>query len=245
MSDTPVLRITALRKQFGSFTAVRDISFSVAAGEVLGLLGPNGAGKTTTLRVLAGLMSPTLGSVHIAGIDVHQRPLEARRALGFLTASTGLYDRLTGRELMTTFARLNGLEGERLQARVAQTIEELQLSAFVDKRCGTLSSGQKQRIGIARAIVHDPLLYVLDEPTATLDPVASVDILNLVQRAKRAGRAVVYCTHRMEEAQYLCSRLVFMNGGSIVAEGSPDTLLQQSGRSSLTDAFLHYAGALA
>ncbi len=244
MSATEVLRITSLRKQFAGFTAVRDVSLHVQAGEVVGLLGPNGAGKTTTLRVLAGLMAPTAGSVTIAGIDVHQQPRLARRHLGFLTASTGLYERLTGRDILRTFGQLHGLAEGLLGQRIDQVIRELQLEAFVDQRCGTLSSGQKQRVSIARAIVHDPQLYVLDEPTATLDPVASLDILQLVKRAREAGRSVLYCTHRMEEAQYLCSRLIFMNAGAIVAEGAPSALLQQSGRSSMTEAFLHFAGAL-
>ncbi len=237
-----VIEVEGIVRDFGPTRAVDDVSFSVEAGEVVGLLGPNGAGKTTTLRVLAGLLRPAAGATRISGVDMQTSPLEARRQLGFLTASTGLYDRLTGREMLQTFGRLQRLDEPTLAARIAELSEELELGPFLDKRCGALSSGQKQRVNIARAVVHDPHAYVLDEPTATLDPVASRDILHLVQRAKARNKAVLFSTHRMEEAEYLCSRLLFMRGGKIVARGSSAELLAQSGQQKLTDAFLHFAG---
>lgn len=240
----PVIEVDSIVRDFGAARAVDDVSFDVSAGEVVGLLGPNGAGKTTTLRVLAGLLTPQSGSARIAGHDLKTAPLEARKHLGFLTASTGLYERLTGREVLSVFGRLQGLSEAALKVRIDAVRDELELAAFLDKRCGALSSGQKQRISIARAVVHDPAAYVLDEPTATLDPVASRDILELVQRAKARGKAVLFSTHRMEEAQYLCTRLIFMRGGKIVARGTASDLLEQSGKSELTDAFLHFAGAL-
>lgn len=239
----PVIEVDSIVRDFGAARAVDGVSFEVGAGEVVGLLGPNGAGKTTTLRVLAGLLTPLSGRARIAGFDLSKAPLDARRNLGFLTASTGLYERLTGRELLRTFGRLQGLDDATLSRRIDEVAAELELTSFLDKRCGALSSGQKQRISIARAVVHDPLAYVLDEPTATLDPVASRDILSLVQRAKARGKAVLFSTHRMEEAQYLCTRLVFMRAGKVVARGTADDLLAQSGKASLTDAFLHFAGA--
>jgi sodium transport system ATP-binding protein len=185
------------------------------------------------------------GTARISGHDIQTSPLDARRQLGFLTASTGLYDRLTGRETIETFGRLQRLDEQTLAARVKALADELELGAFLDKRCGALSSGQKQRINIARAVVHDPLAYVLDEPTATLDPLASRDILELVQRAKTRNKAVLFSTHRMEEAEYLCDRLLFMRSGKIVARGTSAELLRQSGKQRLTDAFLHFAGAAA
>jgi sodium transport system ATP-binding protein len=237
-----VIEVDHIVRDFGSNRAVDDASFSVEAGEVVGLLGPNGAGKTTTLRVLAGLLRPGAGATRIGGHDMQTHPLEARRQLGFLTASTGLYDRLTGREMLQTFGRLQRLDEAALAARITTLEDELELGAFLDKRCGTMSSGQKQRINIARAVVHDPSAYVLDEPTATLDPLASRDILELVQRAKARNKAVLFSTHRMEEAEYLCDRLLFMRGGKIVARGTSAELLAQSGKEKLTDAFLHFAG---
>jgi len=237
-----VIEVHEIVRDFGAVRAVDGVSFEVAAGEVVGLLGPNGAGKTTTLRVLAGLLTPTKGRAALAGIDVHQRPLEARRHLGFLTASTGLYERLTGREVLTTFGRLQGLDDATLARRVDEVTRELELGPFLDRRCGQLSSGQKQRISIGRAVVHDPPAYVLDEPTATLDPLASRDILDLVQRAKARGKAVLFSTHRMEEAEHLCTRLLFVREGRIVARGTAEALRAESGQPTLTGAFLHLAG---
>jgi sodium transport system ATP-binding protein len=239
--DQPAIEVLDVARDFGSVRAVDGVSFQVRPGEVVGLLGPNGAGKTTTLRVLSGLLTPSRGATRIAGVSVQDHPLEARRQLGFLTASTGLYERLTGREVLDTFGRLQGLEGAALERRIATTIDELELTAFVDKRCGAMSSGQKQRISIGRAVVHDPLACVLDEPTATLDPLASRDILELVRRAQGRNKAVLFSTHRMEEAEYLCTRLLFMRLGKVVAEGTTDELLQRSGQTSLTAAFLHFA----
>ncbi len=239
-----VIEVESIVRNFGATRAVDDVSFSVEPGEVVGLLGPNGAGKTTTLRVLAGLLTPASGSARIAGIGVKEHPLEARKHLGFLTASTGLYDRLTGREVLQIFGRLQRLDEATLAARIHELAEELELTPFLDKRCGALSSGQKQRISIARAVVHDPSAYVLDEPTATLDPVASREILELVRRARARNKAVLFSTHRMEEAESLCTRLLFMRAGQIRARGTCAELLAQSGKTSLTDAFLFFAGAL-
>lgn len=229
-------------RDFGPVRAVDGVSFEVRPGEVVGLLGPNGAGKTTTLRVLAGLLTPASGRAALNGVDVHRDPLAARRHLGFLTSSTGLYERLTGREVLITFGRLQGLAGAALLGRVEEVARELELAPFLEKRCGAMSSGQKQRISIGRAVVHDPLAYVLDEPTATLDPLASRDILALVQRARARGKAVLFSTHRMEEAEHLCTRLLFVRAGRIVARGSPEELRRESGQPTLTGAFLHFAG---
>ena len=240
-----VIEVDSIVRDFGRVRAVDGISFTVSRGEVVGLLGPNGAGKTTTLRVLAGLLTPASGRARLGGIDVRERPLEARRHLGFLTASTGLYERLTGREVMQTFGRLQGLDPAALERRTQELVDELEMASFIDKRCGALSSGQKQRVSIARAVVHDPSAYVLDEPTATLDPLASRDILELVQRARARDKAVLFSTHRMEEAEYLCTRLLFVRSGKIVAEGSPEELRARSGQKTLTAAFLHFAGVAA
>ncbi|MEW6432753.1 MAG: ABC transporter ATP-binding protein [Myxococcota bacterium] len=242
---SPVIEVHGIIHDFGALRAVDGVSFEVAAGEVVGLLGPNGAGKTTTLRVLAGLLTPSAGRAVLNGVDVHRQPLEARRRLGFLTASTGLYERLTGREVLTTFGRLQGLDEATLARRVAEVTRELELEDFLDRRCGQLSQGQRQRISIGRAVVHDPPAYVLDEPTASLDPLASRDILELVQRARARGKAVLFSTHRMEEAEHLCTRLLFVRGGRIVARGTAEALRAESGQATLTGAFLHFASGAA
>jgi sodium transport system ATP-binding protein len=244
MADAgPSIQLEGLSKSFGANRVVDGVSLTVRAGEVVGLLGPNGAGKTTTLRMLAGLLTPSAGWATVCGIEVTSEPLEARRRMGFLTASTGLYDRLTPRELMTTFGRLHGMEKDAIAARVETVSRELDMGSFLDKRCGTLSSGQKQRASIGRAVVHDPDVYVLDEPTAMLDPLASKGILDLVRAVSARGKAVLFSTHRMEEAEFLCHRLCFMRSGQVVAEGSAEQLRARSGEKTLTAAFLHYAMA--
>jgi sodium transport system ATP-binding protein len=191
--------------------------------------------------MLAGLITPSAGSAKLCGVDVSKEPLKARRHLGFLTASTGLYDRLTVREILRTFGQLYGLTKEQLAVRIEAMVQELDLSTFIDRRCGTLSSGQKQRASIARAVVHDPEVYVLDEPTAALDPVASSAILDLVRSARDRKKAVLFSTHRMEEAEFLCDRLAFLRSGKVVTEGTAAQMRQSSGQPTLTGAFLHYA----
>jgi sodium transport system ATP-binding protein len=238
------VELSGLTKNFGAVRVVDALCLEVQEGEVVGLLGPNGAGKTTALRMLAGLITPTAGSARLCGFDVAQQPLQARRQLGFLTASTGLYDRLTVREILETFGRLHAMTGAQLAARIETLGVELELHGFLDRRCGTLSSGQKQRASIARAVIHDPKVYVLDEPTAALDPVASSAILELVKSARARKKAVLFSTHRMEEAEFLCDRLAFLRGGKAVAEGTAAHLRQQSGQPTLTGAFLHFAREL-
>jgi sodium transport system ATP-binding protein len=237
-----LISLEGLTKRFGDRVAVDGVSLTVAPGEVVGLLGPNGAGKTTTLRLLAGLLSPDAGCARLDGVDVRLEPLWARARLGFMTASTGLYERLTAREVIVTFGRLFGLDEGRLEARIAALASELELGSFLDQRCGSLSSGQKQRVSIARALVADPPAYVLDEPTAALDPLAARDILSLVTGAREKGKAVLFSTHRMEEAEFLCSRICFLREGKVVANGSPRELREKSGQASLTGAFLFFAG---
>ncbi len=233
---TQAIELVNVSRRFGDVMAVDHVSLTVAPGEVVGLLGPNGAGKTTALRVLAGLLTPSSGTARIGGIDVQQNPVAARMQLGFLTSSTGLYERLTGRDILKTFGALHELQSQALRQRIDQVIEELELGAFIDRRCGALSSGQKQRISIARAVVHDPAVYVLDEPTATLDPVAAQDILDLVRRAQAHGKAVLFSTHRLDEAEMLCNRVVVIRKGKVVSEGTVAQL--KAGHESITAAFL-------
>jgi len=234
--------LEGLVKRFGATVALDGVSLEVARGEVVGLLGPNGAGKTTALRLLAGLLTPTAGRAVVDGIHVAASPLDARRRLGFLTATTGVYERLTGREVITTFGRLHGLSAQALEGRIEQLSRELGLASFLDRRCGALSGGQRQRISIARAVVHDPLAYVLDEPTAALDPLASKGILDLVREVRGLGKAVLFSTHRMEEAEFLCDRICFLRAGRLVATGTPAQLRERSGQATLTGSFLAYAG---
>jgi sodium transport system ATP-binding protein len=238
----PTLVAEGLVKRFGPVTAVEEISLTVSSGEVVGLLGPNGAGKTTTLRMLAGILTPDAGSVHVGGLDIHDRPLDAKRSLGFLSGDTQLYQRLTTREVLRYFGRLYGMADSLIDARTAQLVDELEMTEFAGRPCGTLSSGQKQRANIARAFLHEPRLLVLDEPTVALDVVSGQFIVESIRRQREAGRAILFSTHIMSEAEYLCDRILLLHRGRIIDEGVLDDLLARSGCRNLTDAFLLRVG---
>jgi sodium transport system ATP-binding protein len=229
-------------KRFGPVAAVDGVSLTVWAGEVVGLLGPNGAGKTTTLRMLAGILTPDAGCVRVGGLDIHDRPLDAKRRLGFLSGDTQLYQRLTTREVLRYFGRLYGMSDASIAARAARLIDELEMADFADRPCGTLSSGQKQRANIARAFLHEPDLLILDEPTVALDVISGQFIVESIRRERDAGRAVLFSTHIMSEAEYLCDRILLLHRGRIIDEGVLDDLLARSGCRNLTDAFLLRVG---
>jgi len=232
----------SLVKRFGDVTAVDRVSLAVRPGEVVGLLGPNGAGKTTTLRMIAGILTPDTGRVRINGVDVRSSPLEAKQCIGFLSGDTQLYQRMTPREMLAFFGRLYGMAEDRIGRRAGQLIEELEMASFASRLCGTLSSGEKQRANIARAFLHEPALLVLDEPTASLDVVSGQFIIESIRRQRAAGRAILFSTHIMGEAEYLCDRIALLHQGRIIDEGPLSDLLGRSGCANLTDAFLRDIG---
>lgn len=240
---TAMLLAQDLQKQFGAVTAVQSVSLEVQPGEVVGLLGPNGAGKTTTLRMLTGVLSPTAGQVMVRGWDVRAQPLEAKRCIGFLSGDTQLYQRLTPREVLRYFGRLYGMTESSLALRIAALITDLEMSSFADRPCRTLSSGQKQRANIARALLHQPDVLMLDEPTAALDVVSGQFIHEAILRERAAGRAILFSTHFMNEAERLCDRIYLLHEGRIADHGTLTDLLARSGSDNLTDAFLHHARA--
>jgi sodium transport system ATP-binding protein len=227
-----------LVKRFGNFTAVDSISLRVQAGEVVGVLGPNGAGKTTALRMIAGILKPTAGEVWVNGLNVHERPLEAKRRIGFLSGDTQLYQRLTPRELLYYFGRIFEVPEPLLSQRVAALIEQLEITSFATQICKTLSSGQKQRVNIARTFLHQPDLLILDEPTATLDIISGEFILQSIRREREEGRGILFSTHLVHEAECLCDRIYLLYGGRVVAHGTLAEILNGAGRPNLREAFL-------
>ena len=242
--STPAVVVDALSKMFGATAAVAALSFEVAPGEIFGLLGPNGAGKTTTLRILAGILVPTHGRVLVAGLDVAVDPLAVRQRLGFLTNTTGLYPRLTGRELLGYFGRLHGLDRAATAARIATLARALDLEPFFDRRCEALSTGERQRLSIARAVLHDPAVLVLDEPTAGLDVLASRFLRDFVRAERDRGKAVVFSTHYLAEAELLCDRIGLLHRGRMLASGTPAALRASADDApSLEEAFLRLVGA--
>ncbi|MGQ0551965.1 MAG: ABC transporter ATP-binding protein [Planctomycetota bacterium] len=208
--------------------AAQEISFSCSAGEVFGLLGPNGAGKTTTLRLLSTVLSPTAGTAVIAGHDVVRAPDAVRASIGFLSGNTGLYARLTPREILLYFGRLFGLSDAVIKERTAELAALLDMEEFLNKRCDALSSGMKQKVNIARTVLHDPPVLILDEPTVGLDVLTSRTIVDFVQNCRRQGKCVIFSTHIMGEVSRLCDRLAIVHKGRVQFVG---TLAELRGRS--------------
>jgi len=221
----------------GEIPAVNGVRFTCAAGEVYGLLGPNGAGKTTTLRCLATILTPTGGTATIAGYDLLREPEAVRRSLGFHTASTGLYGRLTPRETLRFFGSLYGLKGAVLEARVEEMLRAFEITAYADRANDRLSTGMKQRVSLARAAVHDPPVLILDEPTTGLDPVVTRAVEESIVALARAGKCVLLSTHMLDQAREICSRLGLIAGGKVVAEGTVDELCALTGTDTLRGAF--------
>ncbi|MBU6309133.1 MAG: ABC transporter ATP-binding protein [Planctomycetes bacterium] len=200
--------------------AVDGVSFHVADGEMVGLLGGNGAGKTTTMRIVATLLTPTSGMARVAGHDVRTDPIGVRRSLGYLSATTGVPDRLSPREVLDSSGRLHGIDMRLLSDRITALTESLDLGGFLDRPCGRLSSGQRQRVSLARALVHDPPALVLDEPTSTLDVVGARDLFAMLQRLRSDGRTILVSTHRLHEIEHRCDRFVIIDAGRIIASGT-------------------------
>ncbi len=223
--------------------AVDELSFSVEKGRIFGLLGPNGAGKTTTLRLLSGMMAPTSGSAWLAGFDVATHAQEVKRVIGFLTANTGLYQRLTPRELLIYFAELHDMPATRAAERADHLIGWLGIKEFETLPCGALSTGQKQRVNIARTLVADPPILILDEPTLGLDVLSNRVILSFIRRERDAGKTILLSTHYLDEAESLCDRIGLLHRGRLVALGDLTALQSLSGETRLSNVFLKLVGS--
>lgn len=210
------------------FHSVQDVSFSCNNGEVLGLLGPNGAGKTTTLRILSTALKADAGSIFIDGEDVLQNPIIARKKIGFLSGTTGLYGRLSGRENIAYFGQLHGMSKSQIEQRIDELADLLDMHSFLDRRSETFSSGMKQKTAIARAVMHKPALVILDEPTTGLDIMATQTVLEFIQRLKADGTPVIFSTHHLDEVNELCDRVTVIDQGSSCFNGSLQDFKQLS-----------------
>jgi sodium transport system ATP-binding protein len=239
-----VIELVKLARRYGRVDALRGVSLRVSPGEVYALLGPNGAGKTTALRCIAGLLRPSSGTALVDGRDVRIEPLEVRRRIGFLSASMGLYERLTPRELIQFFGRLHGVPEEVLDRRIDALVATFAMEPFARRGCGTLSTGQRQRVSLARTLVHDPPALILDEPTLGLDVLSGEAIHNFIRESRARGKAILFSTHHMEEVELLADRVGVLAGGRLVTEGTIGDLLRETGERSLARAFLKLAGGV-
>jgi len=227
-----------LREEGHWFNAVRDVSFSCKAGEVLGLLGPNGAGKTTSLRMLSTALQPTSGQIIINGQDVVADPLIMRKRIGFLSGTTSLYHRLTVRENVQYFAQLHGMSPENVEQEITRIFELLDIGKFADKKADSLSTGMKQRANIARSVIHSPEVIVLDEPTTGLDVISAKTILDFIASYKEQKIPVIFSTHHLHEVEKLCSRVVLIDEGETRFSGTLDSFRQLSDTGNLYDVFV-------
>jgi sodium transport system ATP-binding protein len=237
-----VIEIQGLRKQFGAVEAVRDVSFRAADGTVVGLLGPNGAGKTTTLRMLSGLMRPDAGTIRVDNADVVADPIGAQTHMGILPDSRGLYPRLTPIEHIEYFGRLHGIDGAALTARARALMTILGLHEWADRRVSGFSQGERTKVALARALVHQPRNVILDEPTNGLDVMSTRAMRDVIRGLRRDGCCVLFSSHIMQEVSALCDRIVVIAHGKVVADGTPDELRRLTGRENLEDAFVVLAG---
>lgn len=236
----PVIAVDSLSKRFGDFTAVDHLSFAVPRGEIFGFLGPNGAGKSTTIRMLCGLLTPTGGSARVGGYDVGREPERVRENIGYMSQKFSLYRDLTVRENISFFGGVYGLRGERLRSREAAAMEMAGLHGMEDRLTGTLSGAHQQRLALGCAILHEPPILFLDEPTSGVDPLSRRMFWDLIHRLSARGVTILVTTHFMDEAEF-CGRIGFINHGRLVALDRPSALKEKAGAATLWDVFLKLA----
>jgi len=237
-----MIEVSGLCKSFGAVQAIQDIGFAAADGRITALLGPNGAGKSTTLRILATVITPDSGTARVGGLDVQSEQMGVRRAIGVLPHAAGLYERLTARENVAYFGELHGLSGAVLKARVATLVDELEMAEFADRRVKGFSQGQRIKVALARALVHDPRHLLLDEPTNGLDVMATRALRELILKLKNQGRCILFSSHVMQEVANLCEDVVVIGSGRVRFQGTLGELLSSTGQTDLEDAFIHSLG---
>ncbi len=237
-----MIEAAALSKRFGAVEAVREVSFSARNGEITGLLGPNGAGKSTTLRMLYGVLAPDDGQALIDGMDIRGETSSARAHLGVLPHAAGLYGNLTARENIEYFGALQGIRRKTLAARIAALERSLDMAAFIDRRVKGFSQGQRVKVALARALIHDPANLVLDEPTNGLDVMAIRGLRDMLKALKTQGRCILFSSHVMQEVAALCDSVVIIGQGRVLARGSLAEIRERSATQSLEEAFLKVLG---
>ena len=242
MIEARQLTKTFRDKKRGEIRAADRISFRVEPGQIYGLLGANGAGKTTTLRLLATLLTPSDGTATVAGFDVAREPEKVRANVGFLAASTALYGRLTAREMITYFGRLNSMTPAAIRDRIKQLSRELDMDAFLDRRCDKFSTGMKQKTSIARTLIHDPAVMIFDEPTLGLDVMTARAIVRFVRDCRARGKTVIYSTHVMSEVEKLCDVIGIIHDGKLLAEGTLADLRARYAEQDLEEIFVKVVG---
>lgn len=237
-----MIRVNHLRKVFfdkkrGKIEAVSGIGFHCRKGQIFGLLGPNGAGKTTTLRILATILQPTAGEVSVNGFDVMKEAHQVRQSIGFLSGETGLYDRFTPRETIFFFGRINNLADEEINSRMNEIFHILGMESFQEVRVDKLSTGMKQKLSIARAIIHNPPVLIFDEPTVGLDVITARIVLDYIKEFKNQGKCIIFSTHQMREAEKLCDQIAIIHEGKILSAGSLADLQQKFQEKDLEEIF--------
>jgi sodium transport system ATP-binding protein len=237
-----VIEVSGISKRFGAIEAVRDVSLRATDGRITGLLGPNGAGKSTTLRILYTVIRPDSGDALIDGTSIVQSPLEARRHIGVLPHSAGVYQHLTARENILYYGELHGMSRADRESRADELIELLEMKDFATRRAKKLSQGQKMKTALARALIHRPRNVLLDEPTNGLDVMAVRNLRSLLQRLREQGHCVLFSSHVMQEVAALCDDIVVIARGNVVASGSPDALRERLGQTDLEEAFVQLIG---
>ena len=240
-----MLRVENLTKKFKKVTAVDNVSFEVNPGEIIGLLGENGAGKTTTLRMLATMLKPTSGNAMIDGYNIIDNPNKIRERIGILFGGdVALYDRLTGRENMIYFAKLNGMSDLEADQAVNKITSELEMSDYIDRPVGKYSRGMKQKVSLARSIIHQPDVMLFDEPSTGLDVLSSKLIHDFILKCKKDNKAIVFSSHNMYETEKLCDRIIIIHKGKIVASGTIEQLKKDYQKNSLEDLFIECIGGM-
>ena len=224
------------------FLADNDISFDVKDGEILGLLGPNGAGKTTLLRIIAGIMKPTKGEIVFNDKKLADNEIEIKKNISFLSGNTKLYKDISCVELLKMCAEYYEMDKKKLDKRIKEVTDRFSITPFKDQRIGSLSTGQTQRVGVARCVLHDPHYYILDEATSGLDIISSQIILDFIKEEKTKGKCIIYSTHYMEEAENICDRVVLLNKGEVIAIGTPKEIEEKTNTTNIRDAFFKLIG---